>query len=60
MVRMGIKVEQDSIDFYSDAKTKVTDPAVFNLYNVLLTSEDVHLFLLELLERDIISGSKST
>ena len=44
-INMGIKVEQDSIAFYSDAKTKVTDPAVLNLYNILLTSESVHLFL---------------
>jgi rubrerythrin len=55
---MGIKVEQNSIAFYSYAKTKVTDPAVFNLYNILLTSESVHLFLLELLQRDIITGGK--
>ncbi len=57
-INMGIKVEQDSIAFYYYAKTKVTDPAVFNLYNILLTSESVHLFLLELLQRDIITGAK--
>ena len=57
-INMGIKVEQDSIAFYSDAKNKVTDPGVANLFNILLTSERVHLFLLELLERDIITGAK--
>ena len=44
----GIKVEQDSIAFYSDAKTKVTNPGVANLFNILLLSERAHLLLLEL------------
>jgi len=57
-INMGIKVEQDSIAFYSDAKTKVTDLGVVNLFNILLTSESVHLFLLELLQRDITTGRK--
>ena len=57
-INIGIKVEQDSIAFYSDAKTKIADPGVANLFNLLLTSERVHLFLLELLERDIIIGAK--
>ncbi len=47
-INAGIKVEQDSIDFYSDAKTKVTDPGVANLFNILLLSERAHLLLLEL------------
>jgi len=46
----GIKVEQDSIAFYSDAKTKVTNPGVANLFNILLLSERAHLLLLELNE----------
>ncbi|GAH44964.1 unnamed protein product, partial [marine sediment metagenome] len=44
----GIKVEEDSIAFYSDAKTKVTDPGVANLFNILLLSERAHLLLFEL------------
>ncbi|MBA7701594.1 hypothetical protein ES703_110334 [subsurface metagenome] len=47
-INMGIKVEQDSIDFYSDAKTKVADPGVANLFNILLASERVHLLFFEL------------
>ena len=47
-INAGIKVEQDSIDFYSDAKTKVTDPGVANLFNILLLSERAHLLLFEL------------
>ena len=47
-VNMGIKVEEASIAFYSDAKTKVTDPGVANLFNILLASERVHLLFLEL------------
>ena len=47
-INTGIKVEQDSIAFYSDAKTKVTDPGVANLFNILLLSERAHLLLLEL------------
>ena len=47
-LNMGIKVEQDSIAFYSDAKTKVADPGVANLFNILLLSERAHLLLLEL------------
>ena len=49
----GIKVEQDSIAFYSDAKTKVANPEVANLFNVLLLSERAHLLLLELNIKDI-------
>ena len=44
----GIKVEQDSIALYSDAKTKVTNPGVANLFNILLLSERAHLLLFEL------------
>ncbi|MFC1984573.1 ferritin family protein [Chloroflexota bacterium] len=47
-INMGMKVEQDSITFYSNAKTKVTDPGVANLFNILLASERVHLLFLEL------------
>ena len=47
-INTGIKVEQDSISFYSDAKTKVTDPGVSNLFNILLASERMHLLFLEL------------
>jgi len=47
-INTGIKVEQDSIAFYSDAKTKVADPGVANLFNILLLSERAHLLLLEL------------
>ncbi len=52
-INMGIKVEQASIAFYSDAKTKVTDPGVANLFNILLASERVHLLFLELQENYI-------
>ncbi len=47
-INIGIKVEQGSIAFYSDAKTKVTNPEVANLFNILLLSERAHLLLLEL------------
>ncbi len=47
-INMGIKVEQDSIAFYSDAKTKVADRGVANSFNILLLSERAHLLLLEL------------
>ena len=47
-INIGIKVEQDSIAFYSAAKTKVTNPEVANLFNTLLLSERTHLLLLEL------------
>ncbi len=57
-INIGIKVEQDSIAFYSDAETKVADPGVANLFKLLLTSERVHLFLLELLEKDTTTGAK--
>ena len=53
-INMGIKVEQDSIDFYSDAKTKVDDPGVANLFNILASSERMHLLFLEL-ERSYIT-----
>ncbi|MFC1935313.1 ferritin family protein [Chloroflexota bacterium] len=54
-VDMGIKVERDSIAFYSDAQNRVTEPGVAYLFNILLVKERVHLFLLEL-HRDIITG----
>ena len=47
-LNIGIKVEQDSIVFYSDAQTKVADPGVAHLFNILLLSERAHLLLLEL------------
>ena len=56
-INMGIRVEQESIVFYADARTKVTEPGAANLFNILLTSERVHLFLLEL-QKDIITGAK--
>ena len=56
-INTGIKVEQDSIDFYSDAKTKVADLGVANLFNILLASERAHLLLLEL-ERNYVTYPK--
>ena len=56
-INMGIKVEEDSIAFYSDAKTKVADPGVANLFNILLASERVHLLFLEL-EKSYITYPK--
>ncbi len=53
-INIGIKVEQASIAFYSDAKTKVTDPGVANLFNILLASERVHLLFLELEKNYIV------
>ena len=47
-INTGIEVEQASITFYSDAKAKVTNPGVANLFNILLASERVHLLFLEL------------
>ena len=58
-INRGIKLEEDSIAFYSDAKTKLTDPGAATLFGILLTTERVHLFLLEL-EKDIITGIKRT
>ena len=56
-INTGIKVEEDSIAFYSDAKTKLTDPGAATFFGLLLTIERVHLFLFEL-EKDIITGAK--
>ena len=56
-INMGIKLEENSIIFYSDARTKLTDPGAASLFGLLLTTERVHLFLLEL-EKDIITGVK--
>ncbi len=53
-INTGIKMEQGSITFYSDAKTKATDPGVANLFNILLLSERAHLLLLELNKTYII------
>ena len=47
-INIGMKVEENSIAFYSDAKGRVTDPGVANLFNILLASERKHLLLLEL------------
>jgi len=58
-INRGIKLEEDSIAFYSDASTKLTDPGAATLFGILLTTERVHLFLLEL-EKDIITGVKRT
>ncbi len=57
-IDMGIKVEQDSIAFYSYAKTRVTEPVLFNMYNLLLTSENMHLLFLELAKGDYMPGGK--
>ncbi len=58
-INAGIKVEKDSIAFYSDAKTRVTDPGVANLFNILLTSERAHLLFLEL-EKNYITHPRRT
>ncbi|MFC1899838.1 ferritin family protein [Chloroflexota bacterium] len=47
-IDMGIKVEQASIDFYTDAKNKMEDPGVANLFNILVGAERMHLLLLEM------------
>ena len=57
-INMGIKLEQDSIAFYSYAKTRVTEPAVFNMYNLLLTAETTHLLFLDLAKGDYMPGGK--
>jgi len=56
-INMGIKLEQDSIAFYTDAKTKVTDLGVANLFGSLVWAEKVHLFILEL-GKDKVTGTK--
>ena len=56
-INASIKMEQDSIAFYSDAKTKVTDLGVANLFGILLASERAHLLLFEL-EKDYITYPK--
>ncbi len=53
----GIKVERDSIAFYSDAQSRVTNTGLGYLFKLLTTKERTHLFLLEL-HRDIISGAR--
>jgi len=58
-INMGIKLEQDSIAFYTDAKTKVTDPGVASLFSSLRTTERVHLFLLELVKDRITSAKRA-
>jgi len=47
-IDIGIKVEQESIAFYTYAKTRVTEPAAVNMYNLLLASENTHLLFLEM------------
>ena len=56
-INMGIKMEQTSIAFYADAQTKVSDLGVANLFGSLLSTERIHLFLLEL-RKDIITGAR--
>ncbi len=56
-INRGIKLEEDSIAFYSDARTKLTDPGAATHFSLLLVEERVHLFLLEL-HKDIITGAK--
>ena len=58
-LNIGIKVEQDSIAFYSDAKIKAINPGVSNLFNILLLSERAHLLLLELNKNYIIYPRRS-
>jgi rubrerythrin len=57
-VNMGIKVEQESIAFYSAAKDKISAPGVANLFSHLYHFETVHLLFLELLIKDFKPGAK--
>ena len=57
-LNLGIQVEQASIAFYSNAKTKITAPGVSTLFSTLCNFETVHLLFLELAVKDIKPGSK--
>lgn len=57
-IDIGIKVEQDSIVFYTYARARVTELAAVNMYNLLLASENTHLLFLEMAKGDYIPGGK--
>ena len=57
-LNMGIKVEKDSIAFYSNAKAKITAPGVASLFSSLIHFETEHLLFLELLVKDIKPSTK--
>lgn len=54
-INIGIQLEKDSIEFYDNARKQVTDIGVGNMFASLMSTERIHLFLLEN-HRDIITG----
>ncbi|MBN2238490.1 MAG: ferritin family protein [Dehalococcoidales bacterium] len=54
-ITMGIKLEKESIEFYDNARKQVSDIGIANLFSTLLSTERIHLFLLEN-HKDIIMG----
>ncbi len=54
-INIGIQLEKDSIEFYDNARKQVTDIGIANMFASLLSTERIHLFLLEN-HRDIITG----
>jgi len=57
-LNLGIRVEKDSIAFYSNARDKITAPGVASLFSSLVHFETEHLLFLELLEKDIKRSTK--
>lgn len=54
-INIGIQLEKDAIEFYTNAREQVSDIGVGNLFASILSTERVHLFLLEN-HKDIITG----
>ena len=58
-VDVGIKLEKDSIEFYSNARDQVSDPGAGNFFGSLLATERTHLLLLEMKRDSLVYASKS-
>jgi rubrerythrin len=56
-VNTGIKLEEASIAFYTNARAQVSDIGVGNLFGSLVLTERVHLFLLQV-QKDAITKAK--
>jgi rubrerythrin len=56
-IDIGIKLEKDAIEFYSNAREQISEIGAGNFFGMLISTERTHLFFLEMKRDSMVYGT---
>ncbi|UCC15982.1 MAG: hypothetical protein JSU58_06295, partial [Dehalococcoidales bacterium] len=56
-IDIGIKLEKDAIEFYTNAREQISEVGAGNFFGTLISTERTHLFFLEMKRDSMVYGT---